>query len=418
VFQNLFARITFIFSLLFSINIHAQSGCTDVNALNFEANATLNDGSCLYPITSIDAPLKSILADTLKENSGLIQTPNNRWWTLNDNGNDDTFFEINPENGLVLKYIKLKQASNKDWEEITSDGANLYVGDFGNNQNGNRQDLAIYKVPLSAIGNSIEQSVNETEYDYLPFVYEDQINFDPVNEDNIVFDCEAMIFFNGKIHLFSKNWQNRTSTHYVLNQTTGIAEKRESFDVQGLITGATISPDRKTVILLGYNKSGIPNVFIWVLWDFVGDDFFGGNKRRFELGSPLEFGKSEAIAFNGNQKGYIGNEFLTISGITIVHQATRTFDLSQYIVPTKNPTFDPKNDFTVSPNPFTESIDIQWIGDKSPLSFCIKNQLGQVIFQNKEIPKSLNTNDWNAGFYTFEAICKDGTRVLRRFVKV
>jgi hypothetical protein len=418
VFKNLFFLYPSIFFLLFSINIQAQSGCTDSNALNFDANAINNDGSCLYPLTSIDAPLKAILADTLKESSGLIQTPNNRWWTLNDKGNDDTFFEINPENGQILKYIKLKQASNEDWEEITSDGANLYVGDFGNNENGNRQDLAIYKVPLSAIGNSNDQSVNENEYEYLPFSYEDQVNFDPVDEDNIVFDCEAMIFFNGKIHLFSKNWQNLTSTHYILNQTTGIAEKQETFDVQGLITGASISPDRKTIVLLGYNKSGVPNVFLWVLWDFEGDDFFGGNKRRFELGSPLEFGKSEAIAFSTNQKGYIGNEFLEIAGITIVQQATRTFDLSEYVVSTLNPTLGTKSEFVVSPHPFTEVIDIQWFGESVPVFFTIKNQLGQNIYQNKEIPKLLNTSDWNAGFYTFEAILKDGTRILRKYVKV
>jgi hypothetical protein len=418
VLKNIFLPIAFFYCLFFNTKIHAQSGCTDANALNFDATAITNNGSCLYPITNIDAPLKSILADTLKENSGLIKTPNNRWWTLNDKGNDDTFFEINPENGLVLKYIKLKQAYNEDWEEISSDGSNLYVGDFGNNQSGNRQDLGIYKIPLSVIGNGIEQSVNETEYTYLPFVYEDQINFAPVDEDNIVFDCEAMIVANGKIHLFSKNWQNRTSTHYVLNQTTGIAEKRETFDVQGLITGATQSPDGKTILLLGYNKSGIPNVFFWVLWDFEGDDFFGGNKRRFELGSPLEFGKSEAIAFDGNQKGYIGNEFLAIAGITIVKQATRTFDLSQYIVPTKNPTSAPESDFAVYPNPFVENIDIQCFGNKKPTFFTVKNQLGQIIYQNKEIPKSLNTANWNSGFYTFETVWRDGSKILRKFIKI
>jgi hypothetical protein len=397
---------------------HAQTGCTDANALNYESSVSTNDGSCLYPITNYTAPLKAILADTLKEASGLIQTPNNRWWSHNDSGNDDTFFEMNPETGAVLKYIKLKQADNKDWEEITTDGTNLYIGDFGNNQSGNRENLAIYKVPLSSIGNSTSQSVNETEYSFIPFRYEDQVNFDAVNEDNIVFDCEAMIFFNGKIHLFTKNWQNKTSTHYVLNQATGIAEKRETFDVQGLITGATITPDGKTIALLGYNKSGIPNVFFWLLWDFQGDDFFGGNKRRFELGSPLAYGKSEAIAFKNNQQGYIGNEFLEVGGLLLVPQSTRTFDISSYLVPTNEVFSDKKNGFKVSPNPFVENADIQWFGDNNPLHFEVKNALGQGVFISKEKLQRINTNDWDGGFYTFEATWKDGTRSVMKYLKV
>jgi hypothetical protein len=404
VYKNIVLSSLLISGLFFSTDSFAQSGCTDANALNYEPTAINNDGSCLYPITSFNAPLKAILADTLKEVSGLIQTAGNRWWSFNDGGNDDTFFEMNPETGTILKYIKLKQASNEDWEEITSDGNNLYIGDFGNNNGGNRQNLAIYKIPVSAIGNSSLQSINETEYTYLPFKYEDQTNFDPVDEDNVVFDCEAMIFFNGKIHLFSKNWQNKTTTHYVLNEATGTAEKRETFDVQGLITGAAITPDGKTIALLGYNKSGIPNVFFWLLWDIQGDDFFGGNKRRFELGSPLVYGKSEAIAFKNNNEGYIGNEFLEIGGIVIVPQATRTFDFSDYIVANKDIDTNPQNGFTVYPNPLTESADIQWFGTDKLVHFQVKNAIGQVIFQTKEKLETLNTNQWNAGFYTFEAI--------------
>jgi hypothetical protein len=213
-----------------------------------------------------------------------------------------------------------------------------------------------------------------------------------------------MIFFNGKIHLFSKNWQNKTSTHYVLNTTTGIAEKRETFDVQGLITGATITPDGKTIALLGYNKSGVPNVFFWLLWDFQDDNFYGGHKRKFELGSPLTYGKSEGIAFKNNLQGYITNEFLEFGGIIIVQQSTRTFDFSEYLVPTQQIENTLNNGFRIAPNPLSENADIQWFGDQKPQFFQVKNALGQVVFCTKEKLDSLNTMDWTAGFYTFEAM--------------
>jgi hypothetical protein len=44
-----------------------------------------------------------------------------------------------------LKTLKVN-AKNTDWEALTNDGNNFYIGDFGNND-GSRRDLTIYKVP-------------------------------------------------------------------------------------------------------------------------------------------------------------------------------------------------------------------------------------------------------------------------------
>ena len=41
--------IATIFIVLLSQNAYTQEGCTDITACNYDAAATVNDGSCTYP---------------------------------------------------------------------------------------------------------------------------------------------------------------------------------------------------------------------------------------------------------------------------------------------------------------------------------------------------------------------------------
>ena len=65
--------------------MNAQTlGCTDPMAINYNPNATINNGSCVYADTSI-APNSSVNLDAkVTETSGLIKW-NNHIWTHNDN---------------------------------------------------------------------------------------------------------------------------------------------------------------------------------------------------------------------------------------------------------------------------------------------------------------------------------------------
>jgi hypothetical protein len=338
----------------------AQLGCTDAQAANFNAQATQNDGSCLYAPTNYATVLVSTLADTLKECSGLVAA-GGFWWALNDGGNDDTFMRINPLSGAVGQYVKLKDADNEDWEDMTTDGAALYVGDFGNNATGVRTDLGIYRVPLDEIGGGFTTSVEGDEHQFLEFSYEDQTDFTPAQEEtDVVFDCEAMLHFNGKIHLFTKNWSNRTSTQYVLDADSTVARRRNTLVAGGLISGAAMSPDSQVVVLVGYEKNGLPTIFMWLLWDFEGDDFFSGHKRRIELGTPLTNGQSEGVAFTGARTGYIVNEAVTFGGVTFAQQMVRSFDLSAWIPGGSSSTEAVvAPDWSVYPNPFSDFLSLK-----------------------------------------------------------
>jgi len=100
------------------------------------------------------------LSDSLKETSGLTFLKD-KLYTLNDGGNTNEIFEIDKNSGKILLKLKIN-FPNKDWEAITSDGENFYIGDFGNNA-GNRRDLAIYKTDFQ--GNYSKNSFNYSAQD-------------------------------------------------------------------------------------------------------------------------------------------------------------------------------------------------------------------------------------------------------------
>ncbi len=402
--------IRIVFLLLLAASASAQPGCPDPQATNFNPSATSNDGSCLYPVTSYTPVFKANLPNALQETSGLIQA-GSKWWSHNDSGYDETFFSLDPQTGDILQDVKLKNAHNRDWEDITTDGANLYVGDFGNNDN-DRQNLGIYIVPLTEIGSSNSETVQEFEWSFLPFSYIDQTSYLTQPEDSSVFDCEAMIFYQNQIQLFTKSRRNYNTVHYAINPSTNVAEKIETFDAQGLITGASLSPDGKLIALVGYDlRPFIPTVFCWLLWDWQAGTnlFFTGNKRRIELGSALQIGQVESIGFDTDRSGYISNEVTKFNNVTIVEESVRSVDFSAW-VPMSVGTGEPGGEneaFTMFPNPFSQTVHFQFQDNKKPDFLRVKNQLGQTVLTLKEIPKTLDLGFLTPGYYTIEA-WKDG----------
>ncbi|HET7898297.1 MAG TPA: hypothetical protein VFL47_11515, partial [Flavisolibacter sp.] len=126
------------------------SGCKDPAANNYNPSATVNDGSCTYNATSYTPPRKvDPISTALNESSGL-QMAGNFLWSFNDSGNDPVLFRMDTTSNKILQAVTLG-VTNVDWEDIGFDGTYLYIGDFGNNVNGARTDLKIYKLRLSDI---------------------------------------------------------------------------------------------------------------------------------------------------------------------------------------------------------------------------------------------------------------------------
>ena len=299
-------QFTLLLSILFSPIIYGQFGCTDSQASNFNASASINDGSCLYNPTNYSLNLVANLVDTLSENSGLVWAAG-KLYTFNDSGSGTKVYEVTA-NGTIIRTIHIANSTNVDWEAMTSDTTYFYLGDFGNN-NGNRTDLCIYRLLKSeVINNTIDTVVAEK----MNFSWADQLDFTSAFNAND-FDCEAFYATEDSLFLFSKNWVDLKTKCYALpNYWTDTlnATLSSQFDVDGLITDACRDTVNNRTYLLGYknNGSNFYTSFIWCLWDHASNFIFSGNKRRIEIGNVLTVSQTEGITLSDNGTAYVSSE--------------------------------------------------------------------------------------------------------------
>ena len=247
--------------------------------------------------SSLSKKLK--LPNVIKETSGLIKIEN-RLWTMNDSGGKPKLYQIDERNGRILKSIHIQNARNKDWEDIAYDDNYVYIGDFGNNR-GNRKDLKIYKIPRASL-----RTQKSVRAEVISFKYSDQKNFNfKAYKHN--YDCEAMVAHNGKLYLFSKNWQNQKTRLYELSSHAGKHQAKylSTFNTQGMVTGATLNKELNILLLTTY--SSFLNVKVWAFTNFNNQNFFSGDKKKLNFRSTLQ-AQVEGITFTGNYKAYFSSE--------------------------------------------------------------------------------------------------------------
>lgn len=340
-------KIIFIIFLFLKVfPAFGQAGCTDPSANNYDPSATVNDGSCTYNETFYTPPvIVDTISDILKESSGL-QWVNNSLWSFNDRGGTPDLYRIDTASKAILQTVRLGGATNVDWEEVSYDGTYFYVGDFGNNLNGFRKDLKIYKFPYSLIPDyttNPDAAIDSAKIEVINFTYSDQKDTAASPLDSTKFDCEAMIVSGGKIHLFTKDWIDYTSTHYVINSThagTYVATPADTLNTGYLVTAASKAPDKEFVVLLGYivGNGSQPyispgNHYMHLLSDYSNGKYFNGNKRKINLPTASEMGQAEGITFRNDDYGYISNERFkkSIGPVDIISvQKLRSFSISSF----------------------------------------------------------------------------------------
>lgn len=218
-------------------------------------------------------------------------------WCVQDSGNSNELLGFD-DSGKLVERIEVRDAENIDWEAITADKeGNLYVGDFGNNDN-DRQDLTIYKLAASDYGNVSEK---------ITFYYPEQKDF-PAKKSEKLYDCEAFFLYQNAFYLFTKNRSkgfDGTALIYKVPATAGHhpAKLIGQFKTCSryntcVITGAAISPDEKQIVLLGHDR-------IWLLEDFKGDDFLSGHFSELAL---HHYSQKEGICFKDDQTLYLADE--------------------------------------------------------------------------------------------------------------
>ena len=173
----------------------------------------------------------------IDESSGLALEKDSLFWTHNDD-TDSTLYLISTKGNLKSKWpIPFK---NRDWEEACKDkNQNLYIGDFGNNFELER-NLRILKVNPNK-----RKVLGEIKFDY-----QDE------NGQDIEHDCEAMVHWGDSLYLFTKSKTERISIVYALSDKPGKYKIREKqrLSIYGVVTAAALKPDGKELVLLTYGK--------------------------------------------------------------------------------------------------------------------------------------------------------------------
>lgn len=227
------------------------------------------------------------LSDSLREGSGL-DFLGDQLLSFNDSGHSGDLFLLNPKDGKIEKFIPT-QLPNRDWEAVTKDSTSVYIGDFGNN-NGTRKDLKIYKIPYQ----DFDFKTDSTKV--ISFQYPEQKDFIS-NNLNTDFDAEAMIFYNQKIQIFTKEWASRSVSRYEIdpdNFNSQEATKIESYNTGFVVTDAAYF--EKKLFLVGYTK--MTQVYLMIFDESDNQMFFSKIPKKYHLGSALSVGQIEGIAVN------------------------------------------------------------------------------------------------------------------------
>ena len=243
---------------------------------------------------------KVSLSNKIRETSGIIYL-DNEIVTFNDSGGKPELYTVNPYTGRTNRTIWVKNAQNIDWECITQDRDYIYVGDTGNN-NGNRTDLVVYKIPKKDFYRKNTVTALKIYYSY-----EDQYIFEK-QKHTTNFDCEAMTIYQNQLFLFTKNWGDYQTKVYKLATRPGRykAIKIHSLDIGCMLTAIAYSPQNNIFIATGYDKD-------YRSYLLKIKNFYLNNEKieKIDLTPALNYANQiEGIAWKNKYEIYITREYL------------------------------------------------------------------------------------------------------------
>ena len=234
----------------------------------------------------------------LNENSGLAILDTTSVWFIEDGSNPDKIHQVSLK-GDLLKELEVKNAKNRDWEDLASDPeGNVYIGDLGNNLH-KREELVIYKIPDPGLEPGDKITAQQIKLRY------------PGNRRH---DSEAMFYREGFLYIITKD-RARPFTGEALIYKVPASEGFYKAELVGNftpcrergvceVTAADISPDGKKVALLGYGT-------LWIFSDFVSDDFTRGKLTTINLGATTQL---ESVGFLDEETLLLSDEKLGATG--------------------------------------------------------------------------------------------------------
>ena len=355
-------------------------------------------GLSLFFINSTQAQITADsitkLDSKIQESSGLLYL-NGNLFTHNDSGNEPAIYEVDTTNGSIIRKVIIKNASNKDWEDITCDENNIYIGDFGNNQ-GSRTDLKIYYFPKSELLNSLIDSIAA---ETIEFNYKDQTDFTPSNFTTI-YDAEAFVALGDSLYVFTKNWGDFRTNIYSCPKVKGdyALSRIGSANTMGMVTGATYNPKLDMIVLCGYSFTGS---FIAKFSNIASPPFTNIDMDRYNLLVKQSI-QIEGIAYANDNKYFLTSEaFQGTESLLSKLETDKLLSISSL----------EQESFSVFPNPFKESFNLS---DNSFKSSQVIDLKGNVLLQSEINELKLST--LQAGVY-FLKVMKDGKTFITKIIK-
>ncbi|WP_223032745.1 SdiA-regulated domain-containing protein [Hanstruepera marina] len=257
---------------------------TELN-LNLKASILL----IVFLTLSCDSGKLKVLADlptSLPEISAVEKFPNSDvLWVIQDAGNNNHVYGLNTD-GKIIRDITITNAKNEDWEDLTIDNENnLYIGDFGNNDE-KRKQFEIYKINPSSETTKVTAEVISFE---LPKKQKPK-------------DFEAFVLHNGFFYIFSKETKKFITLKVPNKPGKHIAEILEEFNLEGKnnrITSAVISSNGLHLYLLNHDK-------VWEVSNFNWDAIFKGTIKSHTFNHDSQ---KEGVCIKNSNTLYITDEF-------------------------------------------------------------------------------------------------------------
>lgn len=353
----------------------------------------------LFPLGGISQQLTLVtkLEELISETSGLAYL-NGKIISHNDSRGQAALYEIDPSTGKVTRTVVIKNAKNIDWEEVTFDNNYLYIGDIGNNK-GSRTNLRIYRVPVSEYVSAANDTVSA---EVINFHYSDQKDFTS-NQYATNYDAEALLSYQGKLYIFTKNWLNSwTNIYAVLNQKGDqTAVRIDSINVKGLVTGAVYNVAANKVLLSVNNLKGASVV---ELTGFSANLFSNGGSVKYQLAVPSGYSAQiEGITPVTDSYYYLSAE-QNDAGLPALYGLTIQNILSLEDTEERN--------VKVYPNPASTKVNIDY-DDFSLVG--IYNLQG--VLQKSSAARQIDLSDLEAGIYVLviESMSRS-TPIFRKLV--
>ncbi len=319
---------TFLASSVFAQKLDSLLSSDDLNTYDSIIKTDKEERvNTPQPYANLTLSNRKTLPSILKEISGMVYW-NEKLYCHQDSGGEPSIFVVDPNSAAIVQTIKLQGIVNKDWEDITQDATHFYICDVGNNS-GNRTDLKIYKFEKSLITTEETVTIPNSEIEVIKYTYEGQ------NGTSREYDCEAVAYNRGKLHLFTKNWVGTTCKHYSLPTEAGtyVAKLRETFDVGDLkITGADFGA-YDMLVLVGYEVTGTAMTALYLDYGFDGTYYYfktGQHKRLNTGGAPFGAGQIEGVAMKDVFRGIVSNEYFKKLFFE-VKQSIASFNIKSHI---------------------------------------------------------------------------------------